>query len=454
MTDDTDLFPDATTRDIYTVSRLNRETKAVLENAFPLVWVEGEVSNLSRPASGHLYFSLKDSGASVRCALFKGQQRTLKAFPRDGLQVLVRARVTLYEGRGEYQLVVHYLEEAGEGALRRALETLKTKLAAQGLFDPAHKRPLPRLPRRIGVVTSPTGAAIRDILTTLGRRFPAIPVLIYPVPVQGDGAADQIAAALRLASGRRECDVLILARGGGSLEDLWAFNEEVVARAVYDCEIPVVCGVGHEIDFSIADLVADQRAPTPTAAAELLSPDRAAWSRNLAQTAQRLMRLVRTRLADRQQTVDYLSTRLAHPGQRIIHGRRRLDDLRQRLVFARAAHAHRQGQTLAELAGRLKAVSPASRVNNLTLHTGNTTLRLSNAVQLQLERARARLQSAAQRLQDVSPLGTLARGFAIVRMLPGHRVVRNALEAPPGSRVEAMVERGILECVVEKSRES
>lgn len=264
-------------RAVYTVSRLNQEVRLLLENVYPLIWVEGEISNLSRPSSGHYYFSLKDQEAQVRCAMFRNTAIRLRFQPKDGMQVLVRARVGLYPARGEFQLIIEHMEDAGDGRLRRAFEELKHKLQREGLFDAARKRPLPVPPRRLGIVTSPTGAAIHDVLTVLRRRFPLLPVLIYPVQVQGEGAAEQIAAAIRLANERKEVDLLLVTRGGGSLEDLWAFNEEVVARAIYASEIPVVSAVGHEVDVTIADLVADQRAPTPSAAAEMISPDAGAW---------------------------------------------------------------------------------------------------------------------------------------------------------------------------------
>jgi len=270
-------IPSSDDRDIYSVGRLNAEARGLLEGAFPLIWVQGELSNVSRPSSGHLYFTLKDANAQVRCAMFRGNNRFLKFRPADGAQVVVRASLSLYEARGDYQLIVQSMEEAGDGALQRAFEALKQKLAAEGLFEAAHKRALPTLPKRIGVITSPTGAAIRDILSVLKRRFPAIPVLIYPVAVQGQAAGAEIAAMIRRADMRRDCDVLIIARGGGSLEDLWAFNEEIVARAIFDCSIPTVSGVGHEVDFTIADFVADQRAPTPSVAAEMVSPDQHDW---------------------------------------------------------------------------------------------------------------------------------------------------------------------------------
>jgi exodeoxyribonuclease VII large subunit len=316
------MEPEATTprtapaRETYTVSRLNREARALLEGSFPPILVEGEISNLARPASGHVYFCLKDAHAQVRCALFRSQLRSTAFAPRDGMHVVARARVTLYEGRGEYQLIVEQLEDAGEGQLRRAFDALKVKLAAEGLFDLVRKRALPRLPKRIGLITSPTGAVLHDILTTLRRRFPAIPVLLYPVPVQGKNAAIPIAQALHVAGTRRECDVLILARGGGSLEDLWGFNEEVVARAIVACPIPVVSGVGHETDFTIADLAADLRAPTPTAAAELASPDQTEWLDRLRAGEARLVRGMRDRLRERAQHLDWSSGRGASTASR------------------------------------------------------------------------------------------------------------------------------------------
>src|SRR5262245_43050897 len=291
------LFPPASARparEVYTISRLNREGRTLLEKGFPPLWVEGEMSNLSRPGSGHLYFSLKDADAQVRCAMFRLQASRVRFPLRDGLKVIARARVTLYEPRGEFQLQVEQLEEAGEGALRRAFEALKARLAEEGVFDPSLKRPLPTLPRRIGVLTSPAGAALRDVLHVLERRFPAIPVCIYPIPVQGAEAAPRIAHMLRVAARRAECDVLILTRGGGSLEDLWPFNEEIVARALRACAIPVVSAVGHEIDVTIADFAADLRAPTPSAAAELVVPDAQAWLRQVATLAARLTRCQRT----------------------------------------------------------------------------------------------------------------------------------------------------------------
>jgi len=280
-------------RTVFTVSRLNREVRVLLERGLGVVWVEGEISNFSQPASGHWYFSLKDRNAQLKCAMFRLRNATTGFTPKAGQQVLARGRISLYEPRGEYQFIAEHLEEAGVGALQRQFELLKTKLAGEGLFAPQIKRALPRFPRRIGVITSPTGAAIRDILHILARRFPPAAVLIYPTAVQGIAAAPAIIGALQTAGLRRECDVLILARGGGSLEDLWAFNDERVARTIRACPIPVVAGIGHEIDFTIADFVADARAPTPSGAAELVVPDRAAFLDALSRTGERLSACMR-----------------------------------------------------------------------------------------------------------------------------------------------------------------
>jgi exodeoxyribonuclease VII large subunit len=394
----------ASRREIYTVSRLNREARMLLEAGLPPLWIEGEISNFARPSSGHWYFTLKDADAQVRCAMFRSANLRVRVAPRDGMQVLVRARVSLYEARGEYQLIAELLEDAGEGALRRRFEELKAKLAAEGLFDAALKRSLPRLPRRIGVVTSPTGAAIRDILHVLARRFPAIPVLIYPVPVQGAGAAAEIAAAIRLASERRDADVLILARGGGSLEDLWAFNEEPVARAIRDSAVPIVSGVGHEIDFTIADFAADLRAPTPSGAAELVAPDRAEWLRALAASRERLARAWRRVGGLARERLAWLVRRLelTHPRTRLAARAQRLDELEARL-------------------GR--------------------------ALRRELAAAGARLAAAARTLNAVSPIATLERGYAIVTRADG-RVVRAARDVAAGDAVQARTAAGSIAATV------
>jgi len=437
-------------REVYSVSRLNREAKVLLEGSFPLLWVEGELSNLSRPASGHLYFTLKDAQAQVRCALFRGSQRALNVAPKDGMQVLVRARVSLYEGRGDYQLIVDSLEEAGEGALRRAYEALRNRLAQEGLFDSARKKPLPRLAKRIGIITSPSGAVLHDILTTLKRRFPAIPVLLHPVPVQGEGAAEKIAAMIRLAGQRRDCDVLILARGGGSLEDLWAFNEEIVARAIHACPIPIVCGVGHETDITIADFAADARAPTPTAAAEMLSPHQSDWLSAMEQKEQRLVRLLRDRLRTAQQHLDYLSTRLVHPRERLMHLRERLQALNQRLRLAQRHVHERTTHVLLALQARLLRHNPQTQLREQQLRSRHLRTHLDNAMRRVLERARERVARTAQALDTLSPLATLARGYAILENPASGAIVRSASEVGPGDALRARLAQGVLDCRVEK----
>ncbi|MDV3239317.1 MAG: exodeoxyribonuclease VII large subunit [Gammaproteobacteria bacterium] len=439
-------------RDVYSVGRLNAEARALLEGAFPLIWVEGELSNVSRPASGHLYFTLKDSTAQVRCAMFRGNNRFLKFRPEDGRQVLVRANLSLYEARGDYQLIVQSMEEAGDGALQRAFEALKQKLAAAGLFDAAHKVELPTLPRRIGVVTSPTGAAIRDILSVLRRRFPAIPVLIYPVPVQGAGAGAEIAAAIRTADRRRDCDVLIVARGGGSLEDLWAFNEEVVARAIYDCGIPVVSGVGHEVDFTIADFVADRRAPTPSVAAEMVSPDQTEWLNQLRALDRELYKHLRRRLQRLDERLGWLGKRLQqqHPGQRLRQRAQRLDELDQRLRLALRARLQRRRERLATLEARLQRHHPGPRLRHLRDLEAALARRLRTAVQTRLKESRQRLTALGRALDAVSPLATLERGYAIVTAADG-RVLHDAAQTRPGDRITARLARGRLRCTVDEA---
>jgi exodeoxyribonuclease VII large subunit len=439
-------------RDVYSVSRLNREARLLLEGSFPPLWVEGEISNLARPSSGHLYFCIKDAGASVRCALFRTQLRLLGLQPRDGMQVLMRARVTLYEGRGEYQLVVEHLEEAGEGALRRAYEALKQRLASEGLFDTARKKPLPRLPRRIGIITSPSGAVLHDIVTTLRRRFPAIPVLLYPVPVQGDGAGARIADAIRAAGNRNECDVLILARGGGSLEDLWAFNEEVVARALVACPIPVVSGVGHETDFTIADLAADVRAPTPTAAAEMVSPDQRAWHEQFRGLEQHMTRRMRETLRAHRQRVDWYTARLVHPRTRIENLEQRLHAFTHRLVLAQARRLHSRRAQLHGLVTRFERCSPLARLRARQADCRHWYGRALQALTHRLRHARQQLTHSARALHALSPLATLDRGYAIVHDRKGN-ILRDSAAVAVGDTIQARLARGVLQAVVKERKE-
>jgi exodeoxyribonuclease VII large subunit len=441
-------------RDVYSVSRLNREVRSVLERALSVIWVEGELSNFSQPASGHWYFSLKDRGAQLRCAMFRMQNGLLGFTPRDGAHLLLRGRISVYEARGEYQLIVEHLEEAGVGALKREFERLKTRLAAEGLFAPERKRPLPRFPRRIGVITSPSGAALHDILKVLARRFPPAAVLIYPAPVQGAAAVPALIAALATAGARAECDVLILARGGGSLEDLWAFNDERLARAIAMSPLPVVSAVGHEIDFTIADFVADVRAPTPSAAAELVVPERAAWLEAVRRTAERLavsmrrgLRAIATRVEGTQRRLS-----LAHPGVRLGQQAQRLDDLAARLTGATRAREQRARLRLAELQRRLMHRSPDRLLEQQRARHQDLLRRLGHAASGRMAASAQRLALAQRGLHAVSPLATLARGFAIVTRADG-TLVTDAASVERGEELEARLARGILTARVSGRRE-
>lgn len=438
-------------RDVYTPGRLNREARTLLERGLPSLWLEGEISNLSRPSSGHWYFSLKDESAQLRCAMFRQRNLMSRFTPKDGMHVLTRGRVSLYEPRGDYQFIADHMEEAGEGLLRRRFELLKTKLAAEGLFDAARKRPLPRLPKRIGIVTSPTGAAVRDVLHILRRRFCTIPVLIYPVQVQGASAASQIAATIRIASARAECDVLIIARGGGSLEDLWAFNEEVVARAIFDCAIPTVSGIGHEVDFTIADFVADLRAPTPSGAAELVAPDCNEWSRSVALLTRRARTAMIRSMASRQERFVWLQRRLAqvHPGVELRQRAQRLDELEQRMIRVVRAGLSERRNTLAHLAAHLRQRSPALRVAAAQGRLEVARKTLSTALRRRMESLDSRLRVAAGKLNTVSPLATLQRGYAIVTDAAG-KVTTDATTVNQGDVIHARLSRGALQARVEQ----
>lgn len=431
--------PREQTREVYTPSRLNKEARLMLERGFSALWVEGEISNLSRPSSGHWYFSLKDDAAQLRCAMFRQKNMLIRFTPKDGMHVRIRGRVSLYEARGDYQFLVDHIEEAGEGALRRQFELLKAKLAAEGLFAAERKRPSPTMPRRIGVITSPTGAAVRDVLNILRRRFCSIPVLIYPVPVQGAAAAPQIAAAIRLASRRAECDVLILARGGGSLEDLWAFNEEVVARAIFDCSIPIVSGIGHEVDYTIADFVADVRAPTPSGAAELVAPDCTEWSRRFDHAWRRMAAALQRRLARQLERMAWVDRRFAqvHPGIELRQRAQRLDDLEQRLTRALKHRLFAQRSALADDTARLRHASPLLRLSNARARLQAAQVNLENGLRHEMLRQRATLRDRIARLRHAAPTLRLAQARARVASQEGTlpRLMRKRLAAL-GSRCD------------------
>ena len=446
-------FDDSTTRHVLTPSSLNRLVRDLLGDALPQVWIEGELSNVARPASGHVYFTLKDSGAQVRCAMFKMKASALRFRPVDGMQVMVRAKVGLYEPRGEFQLVAEYMEPSGEGALQREFEQLKARLNAEGLFDPSRKRPLPRYARRIGVITSATGAAVRDVLSVLARRWPLAHVEILPVPVQGREAPPAIVAMLRKASACARYDVVLLTRGGGSLEDLWAFNEEVVARAIHASAVPVISAVGHEIDFSIADFVADLRAPTPSAAAELLVPDAVAIGRHLRQLQQRLLAVQLGRLQAQSQRIDHLLARLQaqRPQARLLRDRERLVHLRRRLTTALREQDQRRRTRLERLHARLLARHPRNQLPLLQRRLAEQDQRLRRAITQLLQRRQIQLRHDGRALHAVSPLATLERGYAIVFDADG-KVLRSVQGVEPGSTLRARLVDGELGLLVRESQ--
>jgi exodeoxyribonuclease VII large subunit len=440
-------------RVIYTVSRLNREVRFVLNECFGSLWIEGEISNFSAPSSGHLYFTLKDTEAQVRCAMFRPQARLLERSPKNGDHVLIKAQVGLYEPRGDFQLIVETLEQAGDGALLRAFQALKQRLAAEGLFDAAHKKPIPNLPQCIGVITSPTGAAVRDILTVLRRRFPAIPVIVFPIKVQGSEAKEEIVRALNLADRLKRCDVLILARGGGSLEDLWAFNEEAVARAIHACETPVISAIGHEIDFTIADFVADLRAPTPSAAAEAVSPDGAAWLERFQRLETRMRHCIRSALDRHGRTLAFLKRRLAqvHPTQRLRTQSQRLDELELRLMRAiRGGFSQREGR-LHTHAARLLRHSPEQRLLLSRSRGDQLRQRLEASIRRILEKQGQRTAEQGHRLHAVSPLATLARGYAIAHRSEDGKILRSFQDIEPGELMETRLAEGMLVSRIERA---
>ncbi len=403
-------------RDIYSISRLNKEVNLLLSASFPLLWIEGEISNFSQPRSGHMYFSLKDNAAQVRAAMFRNNNLYLRFQPESGMQVLVRARVALYEPRGDFQLIIEHMEEAGDGALRREFERLQQKLHNEGLFAEENKAPLPPFPKRLGIITSPTGAAIRDVLSILRRRYPKLEILIYPVAVQGESSAKEITQALQLAEKRADCDVLLLTRGGGSLEDLQAFNSETVARTVAASSIPIVSGVGHEIDYTITDLVADVRAATPSAAAEIISPDASQLMQHIAHLHNALQTTIKSHIYGHYDQFQQLQNRLdrQHPRQRLHIQSQRLDDLEIRLQQSIQVSVRQAVNRLDSAKLMLFAHSPLSQIQQLTKHTTQLRHELQRALYTFLQGRKHYLTTLFRNLDAVSPLNTLKRGYAIV----------------------------------------
>ena len=441
-------------RDIFAVSELNRKAKQLLETHFSTVWVQGELSNFAQPQSGHWYFTLKDSKAQLRCAMFRNRNQLLRYRPREGEQILVRGRLSVYEGRGDYQLVAGFMEPAGEGALRLALEQLKLRLESEGLFDQQAKLPLPAQLAEIAVITSPSGAALHDILTVLRRRSPATTVTILPVTVQGDQAAGQIVKALQLAnSSQLSPDAIILARGGGSIEDLWPFNDEAVARAIFASRVPVVSAVGHETDFSISDFVADLRAPTPSAAAELVSQDISSLLIKLEAGKIQLARLMSQRIAAERRALTAVSRHLRHPRHRLEELAQRGDELATRLeqaVLRKLTGGHsdvRRAHT------QLSAYSPAATITEAQLRLKITAASMRHTMHATLENKRALWLRRTAVLNAISPLATLGRGYAIVRDAQ-QRVVRQSHEVAIGSKITAQLAEGKLVCEVKGSSQT
>jgi len=436
-------------RRVYTVSRLNQEVQSALESGFGMIWLQGELSNFSRPASGHFYFSLKDSRSQIRCAMFRGKNRYVSFEPQSGDEVLVRGKLGLYAARGDFQLIVEHMEPAGAGKLQAQFEATKKKLNALGWFDQQAKQPLPELPTRIGVVTSATGAAIRDVLQVLARRCPQAEIIVYPTLVQGVQAAPKVAETIDTAARRNEVDVLLLVRGGGSMEDLWAFNEEVVAKAIHECDLPVVAGVGHEIDVTIADLVADLRAPTPSAAAELATPDGEMMEQRVAAARYALSNIISKNVDRHQTSLQSLTARLQmrHPRRLLEDRGQRVDEMDERLQLAMDSQIRQHRLQLAHVSTRMHAQSPSKRLVNLRTNLLSVEMRLNAAVRNQLISTTNRWKIAARALDTVSPLATLERGFAVVKHK--NKVITDATKVATGDQISTQLAHGTIHSKVE-----
>lgn len=449
--DSNQIGMDLEQRQIYSVYQLNREVKQLLQQNFPLLWVEGELSNVARPASGHIYFSLKDQQAQVRCAMFRNANRALPFEPENGMQVLVRARVGVYEPRGEYQLTIEHMEEAGVGILQRKFEALKLKLNEEGLFDPENKQLLPNYPKVVSIVTSATGAAIRDILSVLDRRYPLLSIRIYAVPVQGEESAAAIVDAIQAINKRKDSDVILVSRGGGSIEDLWSFNEEIVARAIYVSKIPIVSGVGHEVDFTIADFVADLRAPTPSAAAELITPEQEELLSVFQQYENTMLYLMRDCLSNLYQTIDWMTQRLEflHPRQTIQRKQEYLTELQRRAHSAVKLKLSEQTNHLNKLLMRFENQSPFSRVREAIIKLLELNKQMHRTMQVKLEHKQQLLHSLARTLDAVSPLGTLNRGYAIVSNLATGQILHDSKQVSKDDKIAIQLAKGNLSAKVE-----
>ncbi len=442
-------MPIANSPSIFTVTRLNQTVRLLLEQEMGQVWISGEISNFSQPSSGHWYFTLKDDTAQVRCAMFRNSNRRVTFRPQHGQQVLVRANITLYEPRGDYQIIVESMQPAGEGLLQQQYEQLKQRLTAEGLFDQQHKQPLPSPARQVGVITSKTGAALHDILHVLKRRDPSLPIVIYPTAVQGADAPAQIVRAIELANSRQECDVLIVGRGGGSLEDLWSFNDERVARAIFASRIPVVSAVGHETDLTIADFIADLRAPTPSAAAEMVSRNQVELLRQIQSQQVRMEMAMDYYLAQRTQRFTRLQHRLQqqHPQLRLARQQTTLDRLQQRLTGAMEGKLRRSAQQQQRLAQRLTQQQPQARIHRAQTRIQQLEYRLSQVITARLSGTRQRFATAIAQLEAVSPLATLARGYSVTTATDG-KVLKKARQVKSGDLLKTRLEDGWVESQV------
>lgn len=453
-----DLFdqqPAVPKRDVFSVTRLNREVRGLLEGNFPLIWLEGEISNFSAPSSGHWYFSLKDSKAQVRCAMFRTRNQRVRLRPKNGEKVLVRARISVYEPRGEYQLLAEHIEPAGQGDLQRRFEELKAKLQNEGLFDPANKAELPDLSlgglKRIAVITSPSSAAVQDVISVLGRRYPLSDVVVYPVLVQGDLAPRDISQALQQANKRNDADIILLVRGGGSIEDLWAFNEEIVARAIAVSQIPVISGVGHETDFTIADFVADRRAPTPSVAAEMVTPDQHELLTHARSLEANLHNEISTRIENASKQLKHIQHRLQlqHPKQQLEQQAQSLDELSMRLHRSTRHRLSALQQRFTQQQQALLRLSPELQLANKQQHLNNAQQRLQQAIHKQLNNKRQQLALVSRELNVISPLQTLERGYAIALHADSGIAIKSPSDTQQGDRLNIKLAQGQVSAIVE-----
>lgn len=432
------------TREIYTVSKLTGEIKALLEENYPFVWITGEISNFSKPASGHYYFTLKDESAQISGVMFRGQNRQLKFEPTSGMQITGLGRINVYEPRGAYQIIFEHMEPKGVGALQVAYEQLKARLADEGLFDNIHKKPLPYLPSKIALITSPTGAVVHDMISVINRRFPGVKIVLLPVKVQGEGAADEIAAALTLLNEDGTADVAILARGGGSIEDLQAFNNEVVARAIHASAIPVLAGVGHETDVTIADFVADLRAPTPSIAAELVVPLKHELVRQVAGITNEIISVFYRNIQQFRQRVEQMERRLVDPRKKVQDYRLHLDEFTQRLTRSMMSQMDKHQERLNWRVERLQANIPLMHIENLKKTLKQLTDQLVSAYRISALTREQTLRELAAKLNALSPLAILSRGYSITRTLPDAAVVRDPRQVENGQELEILLEKGPL----------